>query len=197
MPWNSILRPSNWKSEPPTLWPIINKHTEPVKKFIMACTEVQDIGQNSLPCTLKSKDLATRAFPKNSRHTLQNPLNLSPVQKGQRTPCKTGYAFPRSPLGYRVSATNLLPLAGPKLKPTTQTSSLHENGRGLECRFHCSCMSPWGPLPTPNMWFVGDYSIISDWWYQVAINDWENNWTAADLVVEIINSTWVTSVRNS
>ena len=44
------------------------------------------------------------------------------------------YAFPCSPLDYRVLATNLLPLIDPGQKPTIQNSSLHENGWGLECQ---------------------------------------------------------------
>ena len=52
------------------------------------------------------------AFKK--RHTHQNPLKPNPVSERSAYPCKTTYAYPRSPLGL---ATNLLPLTGPGLRP--------------------------------------------------------------------------------
>ena len=50
--------------------------------------------QVKLTVALKSKDLATRGFQKNSRHTHWNPLKLHPVQKGQPTPTKLLMLFP-------------------------------------------------------------------------------------------------------
>jgi len=44
--------------------------------------------------TMKSKDLATHGFQKNSTHTHQNLLKLSPVSEGQPTPAKLRILFP-------------------------------------------------------------------------------------------------------
>ena len=58
-----------------------------------------------IPCTPTKTDSSQGQFP-----------------KGQPTPCKTRDAFPRSPLGYRVLATHLLPLTSPVQLPNQPNS---------------------------------------------------------------------------
>ena len=79
--------------------------------------------RHKLSITLKSKNLATCGFQKIPDTPTKTHWSRAQFQKGQRTPCKTTYAFPHLPLGSRVLATNLLPLPGPALKPTAQNSS--------------------------------------------------------------------------
>ena len=52
--------------------------------------------RQKLSITLKSKDLATRGFQKNSRHTHQNPLKPSPVSERSAYPLQNYVCF--SPL---------------------------------------------------------------------------------------------------
>ena len=59
--------------------------------FIMACIELYNTGRNSL--SLKSKDLATHTFKKNSRHTHPNPLNASPVSERSAYPLQNYVCF--------------------------------------------------------------------------------------------------------
>ena len=108
----------NWKFEPSPRPhthsdPIINKHTEQVKKLCMDLSwhALNSMLQVKLFVTLKSKDLANRGLQKISRHTCWSWVQF---QKGQPTSCKTMYVFPCS---QRVSATNLLPLTGSGLRP--------------------------------------------------------------------------------
>ena len=87
--------------------------------FIMAFNELHAGYRSKLTATLKNMDLATKAFQ--NEFQIYTPaktrLGRAQFQKGQPTTCKTRYAFPYSPLGYRVLATNLLPLTGLGLRP--------------------------------------------------------------------------------
>ena len=60
-------------------------------------------------------------YPRLSKKIPRTPTKTDSSQgqfpKGQPTPCKTRDAFPRSPLGYRVLATHLLPLTSPVQLP--------------------------------------------------------------------------------
>ena len=60
-------------------------------------------------------------FKKFQTHQLK-PTEVEP-SFSHSTPCKTMHTFQRSPLGWRVLATNVLPLIDPGLKPTVQNSS--------------------------------------------------------------------------
>jgi len=66
--------------------PIINEHTEQVKYgFPLACTEVQDKGQNPLPRWIWLQV----AFKKIPAHPLKTCWSWAQFQKGQPTLCKT------------------------------------------------------------------------------------------------------------
>ena len=85
-----------------------------------------------LTATLKNRGLATLGFQKKIPRTpTKTDSSQGLSSKGQPTPCKTRDAFPRSPLGYRVLATHLLPLTSPVQLPNQPNSPQHENGRGL------------------------------------------------------------------
>ena len=64
-----------------------------------------------LTATLKKQRFG---YPRLSKKIPRTPTktdsNQGQFPKGQPTPCKNRDAFPRSPLGYRVLATHLLPL---------------------------------------------------------------------------------------
>jgi len=45
--------------------------------------------QVKTPCKTEKKGFGYLCFQKISKHTLENRLKLSPVLKGQPTPCKT------------------------------------------------------------------------------------------------------------
>ena len=60
----------------------------------MTCIELYDAGQ-TLSHSMKSKDLATRAFQnKFYTHPPKTHWSWAQFQKGQPTPCKTTYTFP-------------------------------------------------------------------------------------------------------
>ena len=65
-------------------------------------------------------------YPRLSKKIPRTPAKTDSSQghssKGQPTPCKTRDAFPRSPLGYRVLATHLLPLTSPVQLPNQPNS---------------------------------------------------------------------------
>ena len=65
-------------------------------------------------------------YPRLSKKIPRTPTKTDSSQghssKGQPTPCKTRDAFPRSPLGYRVLATHLLPLTSPVQLPNQPNS---------------------------------------------------------------------------
>jgi len=48
---------------------------------------------------------------------------LKPAESVSERSTYPRYAFPDSPIGQRVLATNLLPFTGPGLRPTMQNSS--------------------------------------------------------------------------
>ena len=77
-----------------------------------------------LTATLKNRGLATLGFQKNFHaHQLKPTQAKASFQKvNLATPCKTRDAFPRSPLGYRVLATHLLPLTSPVQLPNQPNS---------------------------------------------------------------------------
>jgi len=106
-------RLTNWKFEP-SPWahthsdPIISKHTKQVNKPHM------DLSWHAL--NWYSKDLATYYNTPTKTH-----WSWAQFQKGQPTPCIMTYAFSRSPLGWRVLATNLLLLTGPGLRSTNSS----------------------------------------------------------------------------
>ena len=77
----------------------------------MACLELYATGKNSI--TLKSKDLATCCFQKNSRHTYQNPLKPIPVSERSAYPLQNYIHF--SPL------TSALESFGHKSTPSDRT----------------------------------------------------------------------------
>jgi len=62
----------------------------------MAFAELYATGQNSV--TLKSKDLATRGFPKKFQTHSPKPAEAETNYKVS-LPCKTMHTLPRSPLG--------------------------------------------------------------------------------------------------
>ena len=84
----------------------------------MTCIELHDTGTNTV--TLKSKDWLPVAFNKIPDTPLMKP---SPVSERSAYPLQNMHAFLCSPLGYKVLATNLLPLTGPGLRPPVQNSS--------------------------------------------------------------------------
>ena len=65
-------------------------------------------------------------YPRLSKKIPRTPTKTDSSQgqfpKGQPTPCKNRDAFPRSPLGYRVLATHLLPLTSPVQLPNQPNS---------------------------------------------------------------------------
>ena len=76
-----------------------------------------------LTATLKNRGLATLGFQKKFHaHQLKPTQAKASFQKVKPTPCKTRDAFPRSPLGYRVLATHLLPLTSPVQLPNQPNS---------------------------------------------------------------------------
>ena len=75
-----------------------------------------------LTATLKNRGLATLGFQKKFHAHQKTNSSQGQFPKGQPTPCKTRDAFPRSPLGYRVLATHLLPLTSPVQLPNQPNS---------------------------------------------------------------------------
>ena len=76
-----------------------------------------------LTATLKNRGLATLGFQKKIPRTpTKTDSSQGQFPKGQPTPCKNRDAFPRSPLGYRVLATHLLPLTSPVQLPNQLNS---------------------------------------------------------------------------
>ena len=105
--------------------PIINTHTKQAQKLRM------DLPPALLSCRLQPKThcrLQKQRFgyPRLSKKIPRTPTETDQSQgqfpKGQPTPCKTRDAFPRSPLGYRVLATHLLPLTSPVQLPNQPNS---------------------------------------------------------------------------
>ena len=76
-----------------------------------------------LTATLKNRGLATLGFQKKIPRTpTKTDSSQGQFPKGQPTPCKIRDAFSRSPLGYRVLATHLLPLTSPVQLPNQPNS---------------------------------------------------------------------------
>ena len=77
-----------------------------------------------LTATLKNRGLATLGFQKkfHAHQPKQTKAKASFQKVNLATPCKTRDAFPRSPLGYRVLATHLLPLTSPVQLPNQPNS---------------------------------------------------------------------------
>ena len=105
--------------------PIINTHTKQAPKLRM------DLPPALLTCRLQPKthchpQKQRFGYPRLSKKIPRTPTKTDSSQgrfpKGQPTPCKTRDAFPRSPLGYRVLATHLLPLTSPVQLPNQPNS---------------------------------------------------------------------------
>jgi len=88
--------------------------------------------QAKLFFTLKSKDLATCGFQKNSRHAHQNPLKLSPVSERSAYPLQNYTCFSPLTSGLESFGHKLLPLTGPGLRPNVQNSRKSAGPRMLE-----------------------------------------------------------------
>ena len=105
--------------------PIINTHTKQAPKLRM------DLPPALLTCRLQPKthchpQKQRFGYPRLSKKIPRTPTKTNSSQgqfpKGQPTPCKNRDAFPRSPLGYRVLATHLLPLTSPVQLPNQPNS---------------------------------------------------------------------------
>ena len=104
MPWTQPWGPlTNWKFEPSSRPhthsdPIINKHTEQVKKLCMelswyVCTDFQATGQNSLTHR-KARIWVPWLSKKISDKPTKTGWSWAQFQKGQPTPCKLRMLFP-------------------------------------------------------------------------------------------------------
>ena len=109
--------------------PIVNKHKEQGKELWM------DLSWHSLNSmlqvkTLKGEDLATCGFQKDSRHTHQNPLKLSPVSERSAylPPAKLRMLFPTH---LRVRIYSLWQALHWGL--LSKFLAITKNGWGLEC----------------------------------------------------------------
>ena len=105
-------------------------------------------------------------YPRLSKKIPRTPTKTDQSQgqfpKGQPTPCKTRDAFPRSPLGYRVLATHLLPLTSPvQLSPATKPAKFALTRKWAGPVMPLSRV-PWpGSCPTEAVHFPGCSSATS------------------------------------